>query len=187
MICLLGQLGRTARLTLSLVWMLWLCPGAARGDAVANLSPTEFKAAFLSKILAYVTWPADALTNTNQPLVIGLYSYDPFDGLIQKLVSGQTVNDHKVVVEILTDTNRLGDCQVLYIPDDKLADWLKLKPDGPDRGVLTIGADSTGEFLRRGGVFNLLVEERKLEINRGNAEQAGLKINSKLLRIAKID
>jgi hypothetical protein len=167
-----------------------LCPWAVRGadaDAVSNLSPLEFKAAFLSKVLAYVKWPADTLPKDNRPIVVGLFGYDSFDGLIQKILAGQTINDREVVVEVLTDTGRIGACQVLYVADDKLAEWLKLKPTGAGRGVLTVGADSTGQFLKRGGVFNLLVDERKLEISRSNAEKAGLTINSKLLRIAKVN
>jgi hypothetical protein len=187
---LAGRFTRAARLTLPLIFILGLCPWAARGadaDAVANLSPLEFKAAFLSKVLAYVQWPADTLPKDNQPIVVGLFGYDSFNGLVQKILAGQTINDRQVVVEVLTDTNRIGECQVLYVPDDKLAEWLKLKPEGAGRGVLTVGADSTGQFLKSGGVFNLLVEERKLEISRGNAEKAGLKINSKLLRISKVN
>ena len=41
-------------------------------------------------------------------------------------------------------------------------------------------------FLKNGGVFSLLTKERKLEISRGNAQKAGLKISSKLLQIAKV-
>ena len=44
----------------------------------------------------------------------------------------------------------------------------------------------SGQFVKNGGVFNLLVEERKLEIHRGNATKAGLKISSKLLKISKV-
>ena len=185
-----GQCIRAARLTLSLICILGLCPWAVRGtdaDAVSNLSPMEFKAAFLSKVLAYVKWPADTLPKDNQPIVVGLFGYDAFNGLIQKILAGQTVNDHQVVVEVLTDPGRIGACQVLYVPDDKLAEWIKLKPEGAGRGVLTVGADRTGQFLKSGGVFNLLVDERKLEISRDNAEKAGLKINSKLLRISKVN
>jgi hypothetical protein len=184
---LAGQFTRSARLTLLLIFVLGLCPWAARGadaDAVSNLSPLEFKAAFLSKVLAYVKWPADTLPKDNQPIVVGLFGYDSFNGLIQKILAGQTINDHQVVVEVLTDTNRIGACQVLYVPDDKLAEWLKLKPEGAGHGVLTVGADSTGQFLKSGGIFNLLVDERKLEISLGNADKAGLSINSKLKKIS---
>lgn len=158
----------------------------AGGDAV-SVSPTEFKAAFLSKIVPYVKWPGDALPKAGGPLVVGLFGHDPFDGLLQKLLAGQTLYNRKVVVEVLTHTNRIGECQVLYVPSDKLAEWLKLKPEGAGHGILTVGADRTGRFLKSGGIFNLLVDEHKLEISRRNAEKAGLKINSQLLRIAKLE
>jgi hypothetical protein len=51
---------------------------------------------------------------------------------------------------------------------------------------LTVG--ETEGFAVLGGIINLTVEDNKVhfEINRLAADRAGLKISSKLLRIAKI-
>jgi hypothetical protein len=171
-----------------MIWLVVLFAGLLRSDSAgaADLSATEFKAVFLSKCLPYVRWPSDSLPARDEPIILGLFGYDPFNGLIQQLLSTQTIDGHKVEVRVLPDADRLEGCQVLYVPDDKLRDWLELKPEGAGRGVLTVSVDTTGKFLESGGVFNLLVDERKLEISRRAADKAGLKINSKLLRIAKL-
>lgn len=83
---LLGRLARTARLTLRLVCLLWFCLGAFQAtaaEAAPDLSPAEFQAVFLSKFLAYVSWPNDALPAQDQPITVGLFGYDPFGGLLQ--------------------------------------------------------------------------------------------------------
>ena len=186
----LPQLARTARVALRLV--CWFCLGAVRGtgaDAVPDLNTAEFQAVFLSKFLPYVSWPNDTLPAQNQPITVGLFGYDPFGGLLQKLVENQETNGRKITVKILAETNRLEieKCQVLFVPADKMEAWLRLKSQMDDRGLLTVGADETGAFLKRGGVFSLLTQERKLEINRRNAEKAGLKISAKLLKISKVN
>jgi len=51
--------------------------------------------------------------------------------------------------------------------------------------VLTVG--ETVDFLEVGGIINFIVEEKKIrfEINVAAARKAGLKVRSKLLRLAK--
>lgn len=182
------SLRQSARIIAYTISLLGFLSGIVRpdSDSAADLSTAEFKAVFLSKCLPYVRWPSDTLPPNDQPIVVGLFGNDPFNGLVQTLLATQTIDDRTVLVSVLADTNRLDNCQVLYVPEGRLDDWLELKPEGAGRGVLTVSADSTGRFLNSGGVFNLLVDERKLEVSRGNAEKAGLKINSKLLRISKV-
>jgi hypothetical protein len=167
-------------------WWVWLlCLSGLRLDAT-ELTPAQFQAAFVAKAIPYVTWPDNAFASEAAPIVIGLYGGDPFDGLLQKLVAAERSEGRRVEVKVIEDTAQPGPCQVLFISTDKLGDWYQHSAAGVPPGILTIAADETGEFLRRGGVFNLRTGERKLEIDRGNLSKAGLKVSSKLLRIARV-
>ncbi len=182
-----SQLLRTTQMMV--LALVLLCCGPRRSiaaDAAAELSLAEFQAVFLSKLLPYVSWSKEALPAEDQPIVIGLLGRDPFEGLLQKLVETQETNGRRITVRILTDTNRLDRCNVVFVPPDKMEEWGRLKIDMDARGVLAVGADDTGAFLEGGGVFNLLTKERKLEISRRNAEKVGLKIGAKLLKISKV-
>jgi hypothetical protein len=157
----------------------------ARGWA-ADLRPAEFQAAFLAKSLAYVTWPEERLPRPDEPIVIGLLDHDPFDGLLHKLLENQKVNGRRVVVKVIPTNAPVEACHVLFVPGDKLAAWAASSAMASPRGLLTVGADDTGQFLKSGGTFNLLVAEQRLEISLKNAKKAGLEINSKLIKISKV-
>ena len=77
-------------------------------------------------------------------------------------------------------------CQVLFVPADQQAAWEASDPARNALGLLTVGADDSGQFLKAGGVFNLLVADQRLEISLKNARRAGLEINSKLSKISKV-
>ena len=182
-----SQLVRITQLVVLALFLL--CCGhrpSIAADAASELSLAEFQAVFLSKLLPYVIWSKEVLPPEDQPIVIGLLGRDPFDGLLQKLVETQETNGRRITVRILSETNRLDKCNVVFVPPDKMEEWSRLKSDMDGRGVLAVGADDTGAFLEGGGVFNLLTKERKLEINRRNAEKVGLKIGAKLLKISKV-
>lgn len=173
-------------LLLAAAWlMLLLTPRGVRAQA-AGISPTEFQVAFVAKVIPYVTWPDNTFPAEETPLVIGLFGGDPFDGLLQKLIANEKVEGRRLEVKVLADGDLPGSCQVVFVRSDKLPAWYKLTEAGPPRAVLTIAADDSGDFLRRGGLFNLRTSDRKLEIDRGNVGRAGLKVSAKLLRIAKV-
>jgi hypothetical protein len=172
--------------------------GAARGWALllliasgfrlesAELTPTEFQAAFVSKAIPYVTWPEKTFAAEETPLVVGLFGGDPFDGLLHKLLATEKFEGRRIEVRVLDNVSRLEPCQVVFVGSEKLADWYALNGSEVPPGLLTIAADESGAFLRKGGLFNLRTSERKLEIDRGNLNKSGLKVSSKLLRIAKV-
>ena len=152
----------------------------------AELRPAEFQAAFLAKSLPYVSWPEARLPKPDEPLVIGLLDHDPFDGLLHKLLENQKVNDRKIVVQVIATNAPFDTCHVLFVPGDRIAVWAASAATAGPRALLTVGADDTGQFLKNGGVFNLLVTEQRLEISLKNAKKAGLEINSKLIKISKV-
>lgn len=154
--------------------------------AGADLRPSEFLTVFLAKSLAYVTWPEERLPKTEEPIVIGLLGHDPFEGLLHKLLENQKVNDRKVVVKVIAIDAPVDECHVLFVPGDQQAAWAARDSAAGARGLLTVGADDSGQFLKAGGVFNVLVGEQRLEISLKNAKKSGLEINSKLIKISKV-
>ena len=165
--------------SLLLIGFWWSSTITGPAQEKIDLNPTEFKLAFLAKIPAYVTWPG-----AEGQLVVGILGKDPFNGLLDRLLQQKKVDNREVVVKVFSDPALVTKCHILFIPADQLDMWEELSQNLDKRGVLTIG--ERREFLSKGGVFNLSVEDRKLEINLKNAKKAGLEINSKLMKIAKI-
>jgi len=90
------------------------------------------------------------------------------------------------VIKQFSRAENLEKCHMLFISaseKDRLAHVLSLVK-APN--VLTVG--DMESFARRGGVVNLVKKENKIkfEINVDAAQEAELKISSKLLKLARI-
>lgn len=150
-----------------------------------QLNPEEFKAVTLAKVAPYVQWPKEAWPDSSAPFVVGIYGSNVVEPILTALLKGQKLDGRDVVVKTFdAGTGASPACQLLFIPAAQEAQWIALQKDMPTFGILTVGESE--DFTKSGGVFNLLVSQQKLEISLKNARKAGLEINSRLLKIAKV-
>jgi YfiR/HmsC-like len=156
---------------------------AASGTAQAEVaSEYAVKAAFLFNFTKFVEWPPSAFGERNdfQLCVLG---EDPF-GKGLDVVRGEKVAGREIT---LLRTPKLAEeegCQILFISRSERARMPQILQDLKDAPVLTV-ADTDG-FLDDGGIINFKLEGSKVrfEINQQAADRAGIKISSKLLRLA---
>lgn len=147
-------------------------------------SPGEYdvKAAFVFNFLKFIEWPSQTFSDAKKIsiCIVGeIPVADPFDDL-----EGQDLMGKKLAVKHLRTLASVRECHVLIIaPSEErrlsaITDAVKGAP------TLTIG-DTEG-FARRGVAINFSMENKKVrfEINAEAARQAGLKISSKLLKLA---
>ena len=152
----------------------------AGGEALA----VEVKAAYLSKLAPFVVWPAAAFAGPSGPLVLCVQGDDPFDGLLDRLTTGQSAGGHPMVVRRLPRIGPDSGCQIAYLggsPAQSQAAALKAVDGLP---VLTV-TDADGEGGGKGIVHLVLINGRvRFLIDAGKAGQSGLAISSKLLALA---
>src|SRR5690348_2486339 len=74
--------------------MLWL----GRPSALGASHEYPIKAAFIYNFAQFVEWPSGAFADAKAPLAIGILGQDPFDGALDRAVSGKTVGGHPMVV-----------------------------------------------------------------------------------------
>ena len=136
----------------------------------------QVKAAFLLNFVRFVEWPAAALAN-DAPFNVCLAGGDPFGPAIDQIVEGESVNGHKVIVTRIREGQQAS-CQVLYMTGGQA-----MNAAGP--GVLTVGEGD--EFIHRGGIIAFVIDSRRVrfDINLKAAGNAGLKLSSKLLAVAR--
>ena len=159
-------------------------PGAARA---AGPSEYEVKAAFLYNFTKFVEWPPPAFAEGNGALRLCVLGDDPFGRSLNAAVGeGEEVEGHKLIVMRADTLARAGGCQVLFVSRSERERLPQILAPLKSSPVLTVG-DTKG-FLDQGGIVNFILEGSKVrfEINPAAAEQAGLKISSKLLRLARI-
>jgi len=183
--------------------------------ASANRVPAEpaneyqTKAGYLLNVVEFVEWPAGAFSGANSPIVLGVIGKDPFGAELNKL-ENRVINGRKLQIKRFKGTlefrgeetpgrrqddlalkrarklAELRSCHILFISaseKDRLPSILK-----PLKGASTLTVGETEAFARGGGVVNFLSDGSRvqLEINLNAAEQARLKISSKLLSLAKV-
>lgn len=168
-------------------WVLfsgvWAWPQSRQAGAV-SVSPDEFRAAFLSKIPMFVTWPETVLGPDDEALVIGLLGGGTFVPLLEALLKEVRVGSRPVRVQSVDKVEELPRCQILFIPEAR-SDEVARIPSERRGGLLTVGEEPG--FTKKGGVFNLSLADRKLTVNVRNARAAGLELQSRLLRIAEVE
>jgi hypothetical protein len=147
--------------------------------------PTEYrvKAVFLLNFTKFIEWPAAAFEASDSPIAICILGDDPFGSEMDRIVAGELVNGRKVTVQRIKHAPPPKSCQVLFAGESEKDTVKTLRGLGP--GILTVGE---GEgFVRQGGMIGFIVESRhvRFEINRTEAESAGIKVSSRLLNVAK--
>ncbi len=164
------------------ILMLFLC--FARIASCTTAQPPgeyEVKAAFLYKFISFVDWPEDDLIIT-----IGVLGDDPFGAVLNRLTADKTVNGKKIVVKRFKKVAELEFCHILFISSSEGEHLGEIMKALEHSGTLTVG--DMKKFAQSGGIIEFTMEKNKIrfEINIGSARRAGLKISSKLLKLAKI-
>lgn len=158
------------------------CPLSARVQAQS--SEYQVKAAFLYNFAKFVDWPAEAFGG-NGTLMIGVVGDDPFGGALDQAINGKSIGGRSLTVRRLKWDQDLRSCQILYISSSERKHLPQIIQSLRGASVLTVG--DMGQFNQQGGIINFILEASKVrfEINSRGADQARLKISSKLLALAK--
>ena len=171
---------RLRLLGLAFLCLLLVSPPAASG---ASRDEYEVKAAFLLNFARLIDWPRDFRPTDGAPWVVAVSGSDSIVGTLRKSLGEATVDDAPVSVRAVSEAEDLVGSHILFITRggsgaDELAEAASGRP------VLTVG-EAKG-FAEDGGMVNFVERGKKLrfEINHGAASAAGLKISSRLLRLA---
>jgi len=146
----------------------------------------DLKAAFVFNFVQFVTWPDSAFAEANSPYVIGILGENPFGSALEDMVRGEKVNGRPLEVRKVANTKEVEECHILFVSRSEAAGletvlWrVRAKP------VLTVS--EIDEFTERGGIIRLYNAGNKVrfQINAEEARAAGLRISSKLLRLAEV-
>jgi hypothetical protein len=167
--------------------LLCLCVGTGPGysgeDAYGEY---EVKAAFLLNFARLVEWPRGAFEGEHTPLVLGVLGNDPFEGALGAVVEGRTAGTRPIEIRALSSLDEVGRCHIVFVTNPEPAPVPRILVAAEGSSVLLVG--DTEEFAREGGAISFYREDGKVRfaINRRAAELAGLKISSRMLKLAKL-
>jgi hypothetical protein len=141
------------------------------------------KAAFLYNFTKFVEWPSSAFEERG-PLRLCVLGKDPFGKSLQSVVEGEQVQGRPITLVRIDSLDNPGSCHILFLSrteTERLPAVLAAMQGAP---VLTVG-EAPG-LLEKGAGVNFVLEKGKVrfEINQAAVEGTGLKMSSKLLRLA---
>jgi len=149
----------------------------------------DFKADFIVKVTDYVTWPEGAAANAAGVVCVAVLGDSPLTPKLKELAAARTSQGAKMSVTSVTLDDNLSAYQILFIATEDKAELAKILTKVENKPVLTVS--DAYYFARYGVMVNFFKEEGgdgkvKFEANQMTMGVAGLKMSSKLLKLATI-
>lgn len=146
----------------------------------------QVKAVFLFNFTQFVEWPASAYPAENAPIVIGVLGKNPFSTYLEKVISGEVVKGHPLVVKHFNHVEEVKECHILFINEKDVNKLEQIVLNLKGQNILTVSDADT--FMPQGGMVRFITVDKKIkfQINPDAAKAANLNISSKLLSLAQI-
>jgi|APSaa5957512535_1039671.scaffolds.fasta_scaffold00941_12 hypothetical protein len=170
-----------------IIILICYCIGNGVSNTYAAPKSKEYyvKAAFLLNFVKFIEWPSHDLSDTSSSLTLCILGNDPFDEAL-KTIEDKIVKNKKLVIKRCSRVEDIGESQIIFICTSERKKLPEILTKIKDRPILTVA--ETKNFCQSGGIVNFIVIKNKVrfEINVDVAKRSGLKISSKLLKLAKI-
>ena len=149
-----------------------------------NISQHEVEAAFIYNFIKFVEWPQDSHLS-NDGITICVFG----EGKTGKAINVLQSSDYEtkgVLLRKVNSVENIDNCHILYINPSKKQSFNEIINNLEGKHILTISHEDG--FAKKGGIINFFIENERInfEINLKAANEAKLKISSRLLNLAKI-
>jgi hypothetical protein len=150
------------------------------------VSEYEVKAAYLFNFAKFVEWPSETFNSNTVPIRLCILNDAAFGLQLNEIVKDKSINSRPVVVVPVKNGEESRSCQVLFIGSSQSRQALHIIAVLQGTSVLTVG-EMKG-FVAEGGIINFVSQENQVhfQVNHRAATQAGLRVSSKLLSLAKL-
>ncbi|HFQ90441.1 MAG TPA: YfiR family protein [Desulfobulbus sp.] len=175
-----------ARASMVLAQLVLLCCLVTAGQCAQQVEEPVLKVAYLYNFSKYVHWPQDGPPSSPP---------EPFDicvirgerlRLPLKQLEKRSVGGRPIITHLLSGLPRQQVCEMVYFVDSSRSEVAAALKRLAGRPVLTV-ADLTG-FAVQGGMIELTREDDRIRfrINVDKIREAGLRVSSRLLKLATI-
>ena len=156
---------------------------AAKGNASEISREYLIKSAILYNFAKFASWPEAAFTTPGAPLRVCVLGDDPFGAALDTL-NGKQVRDRSLATARITDIHDAPQCHMVFVSTSETPRLTEILEYLGQHPILTVA--DINRFAAFGGIIALKeVDNRsRIEVNMDAADRAGLKLSSKLLRLA---
>jgi hypothetical protein len=144
----------------------------------------QVEAAYLYNFGKFVKWPAAYTANQGGTYSICVLGDDSIGLVLKSTLAGKILNGTPVAVRRIAKPQDAASCRVLFIEDTEESRLKEILAALDRVSVLTVSDISN--FSERGGMIEFVMEGDRVRfaINRATAENAGLILESDLLKVA---
>jgi hypothetical protein len=142
------------------------------------------KAAFIYKFLGYTDFPAQAFSEPDGPVIIGIVGADDVAAEVARIVAGRIVNHHRVLVRQFRENDAPGQVHLLFVAGSDGARVGRVLRAWPARPMLLVTECDDG--LQHGSVINFRIVDQhvRFDVSLDAAERNNIKLSSRLLTVA---
>jgi hypothetical protein len=164
--------------------LLGLCLAllAWRAEAASDVA---VKAGFVYNFSKFAEWPADSFATNSAPLNLCVVGNQPLGGQLLML-QGRIAQGHAINLRGNARGEDLRACHIVFVGDSEERRVASVLAQVGGSPVLTV-SDIDG-FAEQGGIIGLSLNGERVEftVNLRAARQAGIKLNSQLLRLGRV-
>ena len=156
---------------------------AVTGHA-AELGEYEIKSGMLYNFTLFIEFPEESLDKA-KTLTVCIAGDNPSNGSFFRL-QGKPYKERTIMVRQIHDPGSIAGCNILFINGSEVSQLPAYLRAAQKRSVLTVS--DIDHFAANGGIIGFIVQNRKVrfEINLDAAKQSNIRINSQLLKLARI-
>jgi hypothetical protein len=146
----------------------------------------QLKAVFLYNFAQFTEWPTNAFADDKSPIVIGIVGTDPFGGVLEQTIHGETVGGHPLAVQHFPRPSDIKTCHLLFFTQSENRHVDEILNAVKDKPVLTVSDMDTP--MTSAVMIRFVLENNKVHfrINAPAARAADINLSSKLLRVAEM-
>ena len=169
--------------------MITVAFGAAslvRAQQSPLASEDEVKAAYLFNFASFVAWPSTAFASPSAPIVIGVAASSHIEAPLLREVQGEAIGGRLLIVRQVTRADDMRECHIVFIGAAESRQFVRSLAELRQSPLLTIG--DAEDFLSSGGMIRLIVARDNrvgFDVNLEATSNAGLKLNARLLKVAR--
>ncbi|ELR68370.1 hypothetical protein C900_00469 [Fulvivirga imtechensis AK7] len=139
----------------------------------------ELQAAYLYNFAKYIQWPKEVLSET---FVIAVYGKNIPKG-ISTVLNGKAVRGQHIELKTIDSVENFVDCQILFIPENRIRNLPELYPVLRDRHILLV---SENDHIEKGAIISFIMKDNHLQfkLHEKALSEVGLTASAGLLRLA---
>jgi hypothetical protein len=161
---------------------------AQQTESSTRDNPSMVQAVILYSIGRYVEWPTTAFNNVSSPFVIGILGDETFEGTLDAIAAKKTIQGRKIEIRRFDSLAKYNQgCQILFVSHSvPAAEQTAIIEKTRGKPVFVVGA--TSGFAEQGATANFATDGDRifLEINANAARKSQLRMDAKLLSLAKL-